>query len=290
MRTVRSKRQLRFRGMNPLFRVFLVAAVLLLAACGAPAAQPKECLVPSTVPPDAPLTRFGVHFTAGTQVLQFDSEASFSNGVRFRPNKVRAFLSELKLINDRGETVAADLVDERGQRLPYGLTMLDLERPTSLGFQLRAPAGSYRALALTLGVPQTCESGATLNHVDASTMPPPLDVDSDMYWSWNPGYVFLKFEGQLTAPGETQPGFFFHVGGDERLVKLELSTALTIEPTGGSGPELLIDVERLLTSPSGAARPDVRVVEQRRVHGGEWADALAENLRGSGVVRLAVGH
>lgn len=268
----------------------LLLAAPALSACGAASdAAPAQCLAPSPVPADAPVTRLGVHLVAGGAPLLPGREVALSSGARVTASKARLFVADVALVSDAGERVAAELVDEAGARLPYGLTLLDLERPESLGLSLKAPAGRYRALSLSLGVPARCASGAPLNHADASAMAAPLDVDSDMYWSWSPGYVFLKFEGQV-ATGGGREGFFYHVGGDERLAALELPQELTIAPEGGAGPELIADFDRLLTGPAGEARPDVSDPQQRRVHGGEWADALADNIRRSGFLRLSPGH
>lgn len=58
---------------------------------------------------------------------------------------------------------------------------------------------------------------------------------------------------------------------------------------GASGPQIVADFNRLLVSPQGASRPDLTNPAERRVHGGSLADALAENLRGSGFLTLVSG-
>jgi hypothetical protein len=116
-------------------------------------------------------------------------------------------------------------------------------------------------------------------------MKAPLDVDTDMYWSWNSGYVFLKFEGRV-ADGTAWDRFFYHVGENKRLAAMELRRDFTIAAEGGAGPEIFADFERLLTSAAGESRPDITNTAQRRVHGGDLADVLAENLRQSGFLRF----
>lgn len=268
----------------------LILAAALLSACGGGSKPaPEQCLEPSKVDAAAPVTRLGVHFVAGSTMLIPGNEAAFTNGVSFTPTKARLYISELSLLSPTGERVKADLVDASGARLPYGVALLDFERPESMNVHLRAPAGDYRGLALSVGVPQQCESGEGLNHSDASEMSRPLDVDSDMYWSWNPGYVFVKFEGQVES-GTGREGFFFHVGEDARFASLALEHDFTLSAEGGQGPELIVDFERLITSPAGQPKPDVTNPDQRRVHGGAWADALADNIRGSGFLRLQPSH
>jgi hypothetical protein len=264
-----------------------LVAVTSFTACSKPA--PDVCLAPSVIDEGAPVVRLGVHFVAGSSLLIAGNEVTSSRGVTVRPTKARFFLSQPVLIDESDRRVAAELVDDAGVRLPYGVTLIDFERPESMSLSLRAPAGRYRALSLSIGVPATCETGERLNHSDASAMKWPLDVDSDMYWSWNPGYVFLKYEGQLST-GSEQARFFYHVGADERFATVELAHDLTIGADGGAGPELIADFDRLLTAATGEARPDLLDANQRGVHGGELADALADNIRRSGFLRLAPAH
>jgi hypothetical protein len=269
--------------------VAFVAVAPVLAACDYGKPAPDACLMPSALPDGAPVTSLDVHFVAGQNPLVIGSEVSPSGGPKIRTSKARFFLSQLKLVDAAGRPVPTELVDEGGNRLPYGVTLVDFERPASMKVHLRAPAGSYSGLSLSVGVPANCESGERLNHSDASAMTAPLDVDTDMYWSWNPGYVFLKFEGQVSQ-GTGWDRFFYHVGEDERFATLELRHDFTIGAEGGPGPSIVADFQRLLTSASGESRPDIKSSGQRRVHGGDLANALAENIRQSGFLRLAPAH
>jgi hypothetical protein len=272
------------------FGAAVVLASSLAMGCGGDSATTETCLPASTVDPSAPITHLGVHFVAGSAPLLMGNEVTSANGATFKTTKARLYLSQVALIGEGGERVGAELVDAQGARLPYGVTLVDLERPESLNVYLRAPAGNYRGMAVSVGVPETCGgSGSELNHADASAMEAPLDVDSDMYWSWNSGYVFLKFEGQVQDAGAWE-GFFYHVGDDKRFAALELEMPFTLSPQGGAGPELVADFNRLLVSPTGASTPDITNDDSRRVHGGNLADTLAENIRGSGFLRLEQGH
>jgi hypothetical protein len=267
----------------------LVAAAVSVAACDYGNPAPDACLLPSSMDDAAPVTRFDLRFVTGDVPLTAGGEATSSRGVKVKATKGRFYLSQPKLVDADGQQVPTELVDENGDRLPYGVTLVDFESPASMKLYLRAPAGSYRGLSASIGVPTNCESGERLNHSDASAMKAPLDVDTDMYWSWNPGYVFLKFEGQVAA-GTGWERFFYHVGEDKRFAAVELRHEFTIGSQGGSGPTILADFERLLTAATGEARPDITDAGQRRVHGGGLADALAENIRQSGFLRFQPGQ
>ncbi|MES2678601.1 MAG: MbnP family protein [Bacteroidota bacterium] len=68
------------------------------------------------------------------------------------------------------------------------------------------PAGAYKSIKFTIGVDsaRNC-SGAQTGGLD------PAGAASDMYWSWNTGYIFLKLEG--TSPRSTSGEFAYHIGG-----------------------------------------------------------------------------
>jgi uncharacterized repeat protein (TIGR04052 family) len=62
--------------------------------------------------------------------------------------------------------------------------------------------GPVTGLRFRLGVP------AARNHLDAATAPSPLNLTA-MFWGWQAGYKYLRFEGRSTG----QPaGFRFHLG------------------------------------------------------------------------------
>ncbi|MEY3210196.1 MAG: hypothetical protein RIT28_677 [Pseudomonadota bacterium] len=58
------------------------------------------------------------------------------------------------------------------------------------------------AVRFTLGLP------FELNHQDAATAPSPLNLSS-LFWTWESGYKFWRFDGRTTAAPD---GFFFHLG------------------------------------------------------------------------------
>jgi hypothetical protein len=167
---------------------FLLFAVTTQAsACSAPPPPPLDrCAGASAVDPSAPVVRLDVRLEAGSAPLAVDEAVSLDGGVVIRPSKARLYLSEIVLLTDAGERVAVALVDAAGATLPYELALVDLDRPQA-AIHLRAPEGRYRGMTVSVGVPSRCSSGEPLNHADASSMHPPLDVDSDMYWSWNAG-------------------------------------------------------------------------------------------------------
>jgi hypothetical protein len=75
---------------------------------------------------------------------------------------------------------------------------------------LNVPEGEYTSISFLIGV------DSLRNTTDISQRTSVLDVSgvaTDMYWSWNSGYIFLKLEG--TSPAVTAAGnvFQYHIGG-----------------------------------------------------------------------------
>jgi hypothetical protein len=65
------------------------------------------------------------------------------------------------------------------------------------------PAAEYKSVSYTIGV----DSARNV----AGTQTGALDPANNMFWSWNSGYIFMKFEG--TSPQAAGNKFEYHVGG-----------------------------------------------------------------------------
>lgn len=66
------------------------------------------------------------------------------------------------------------------------------------------PEGDWHGLRFTLGVPPE------LNHLDAATSAPPLNV-TGLWWSWAGGYKYARID--VETP--TNPAFYFHLGATD---------------------------------------------------------------------------
>jgi hypothetical protein len=143
---------------------------------------------------------------------------------------------------------------------------VDYTNPESQKLSVLAPPGNYKALNLTLGVPNNCPGGEQLNHGDASARVAPLDVDSDMYWTWNPNYTFLKIEGQALVEGASKP-FFFHVGEDARRAELHLHVQLNVSEGQPSHERRHIVEARLRRDGSAAGCSKGAPKPSRALHG-----------------------
>jgi hypothetical protein len=196
---------------------------------------------------------------------------------------LRFYLSHVELVDAGGAAHPAVLADANGVPLKYGVSLVDFANPESQLIHVLASPGSYASLSLGIGVPKDCSGGAgILNHENASEQTAPLDVDSDMYWGWNPGYVFFKIEGRVSTPNGSK-AFLFHLGDDARYTTVNI--AAKVDVAGPTHHHVRMDINRLFVSPSGDATPDMTgATTSNNVHGGAEADTLANNLKRSEVL------
>jgi hypothetical protein len=106
-------------------------------------------------------------------------------------------------------------VDENGAEFPISDVFL-ADFSESNGVSATVPASKYTKLRFSVGVPAEINT-----NTDPATYPSssPLSVSGSegMFWTWNSGYIFVKFEGKTAftpdASNLTEP-YAFHVGSD----------------------------------------------------------------------------
>jgi hypothetical protein len=96
--------------------------------------------------------------------------------------------------------------------------LFNLESPNTL-WTLSLPPGVYTGFKMGLGVDSARNDSSGFAAIPAWQYPAehPLSPAANMYWSWNPGYIFMKMEGRvdvnnngdLAESGET---FSIHPG------------------------------------------------------------------------------
>jgi len=219
-----------------------VAAVLFLASC-------KKESTPEYNP--SVKAELSVEFdnVAGSSDLQLNT-GSYTNaaGESFKVTKLKYYVSNIKLTNVDGTVYTVP------QNESYFL--VDESNAASHEALLSVPEGEYKTLSFVLGV------DSLRNTMDVSQRTGVLDVTgaaSDMYWSWNSGYIFFKMDG--TSPSITGMGgvFQFHVGGfggystptvnNLKTITLDLSARGTPKVKSGKNTNihLMVDVLKVLS-------------------------------------------
>ncbi len=200
--------------MNNWLKIALCSATAVLAACGGGGGGTATPATPSG--PQAVSIKFGaVAGIANTAVncsTALTGLGSTSKGAQLAD--LRFYVTNVQLVNDQGVAVPVTLTSNAWQYTSGAetVTLIDLEDGTGACAASTSgagtsgtnsvvtgtvPAGNYVKLKATIGVPEA------MNHSDPMMAPPPLDR-TDMGWSWQNGYKFIKFE--LNPTGGTTDG------------------------------------------------------------------------------------
>lgn len=157
-----------------------------------------------------------VDFTLGNDSLLVGRSAVDAVGNHLRLETFALYLGGIELLTDTGAVRLAD-----AERYDAGAndTWSYIVQP-----------GTYRGFRLNIGVP-----AAFNTNTDPTIWPNdhPLGVNGSagMFWSWNTGYIFSKFDGKADTTGGTDfiHPFAFHIGGDNQLVDILYDTPWTVE-------------------------------------------------------------
>lgn len=137
-----------------------------------------------------------------------------TSGTALTVSDLRFYVHDVRLVTSAGVEVPVTLDEDDFQN--GGIALLDFEdggsgceggnvpTHTELTGAVATP-GPYRALRVRLGVPEA------RNHLEAGAQPSPLNLTS-MYWGWQGGYKYVRFEGRTTGLSE---GFVFHLGATD---------------------------------------------------------------------------
>ena len=158
-------------------------------------------------------------------------------GHRIRIDNFMSYISMMKLVKDDDTEV-----------LLNDFYLANFSHANSLSFEL--PAGHFKALSFGIGVPHD------FNKDQDPTVYPnnhPLSVPGSegMFWGWNSGYIFVKFEGKADTLGiEGEPlihPFAFHIG-DDPFYRTHTAEGLniTIEEGKISTIRIIIAVDKIL--------------------------------------------
>jgi uncharacterized repeat protein (TIGR04052 family) len=179
-------------------KLFITAAALALAAC-------------STVPNAPKTAQVSLNFAA-----QINGQ-SFACGQRYdgvgttrssiTPSDFRMYVSEVKLLRQDGSAVPVQLAQD-GIWQHQNVALIDFENgtgpcrngttATNTAVRGQVPAGDYVGVELTVGVP------FAQNHQDPTVAPAPLNSTA-MFWNWQGGYKFIKFDTTSSGISTEKP-------------------------------------------------------------------------------------
>lgn len=217
------------RLLSPL-AALSTAAVLALAACDT---APTLGMASTTAGAQGASQAVTVRFAAQVNGQAFSCGQSYPGVGTARstitPSDFRFYVSDVTLVDETGKAVPVALAQDGIWQLE-NIALLDFENGTgpcrngtsAMNTALRGtvPAGRYVGLRFTLGLP------FARNHGDPTVAPSPLNLTA-MFWTWQGGYKFLKFDtgaaghapGHAAAGaghgGEPASGFSVHLGSTQ---------------------------------------------------------------------------
>jgi uncharacterized repeat protein (TIGR04052 family) len=161
---------------------------------------------------------YHVRFAAAMGSQPFRCGESFSGigrgGATVTPEYFRFYVSGIRFIDTDGRRVPLHLQGD-GTWQQRDVALLGFEDPRSdcaNGSPIEreevvgdAPAGNYQGIEFALGIPED------LNHADPTVAEPPLSL-TEMFWTWQAGYKFLRFDARVTAADGTSAGYVLHLG------------------------------------------------------------------------------
>jgi hypothetical protein len=210
------------------------------------ACKKEGCTDPAALNYDALAQRDCCCEYASTGTLSFDVLSRFGSspfelarsyyhddGTPFRLNFTAFYFSGFTLLSDTGEMLLKD-------RFIYF-------RGDSSTFRLQnVPSGQYTGLRFLIGID-------SLNNY--SKLPAQFPADQPlgpktplMHWSWNTGYIFLRFDGEvdtsIVADGIMDDALSFHIGTNKCLTPVTFNKNFIIKESGQSTLNLIIDYQR----------------------------------------------
>lgn len=119
-----------------------------------------------------------------------------AKGEDFKINIFKYYVSNIKLSKADGTAFL----------IPESYFLIDASKTDSQEITLKdIPTGDYTKVEYTIGVDYA------RNFAGAQTGA--LDPTNGMFWTWNSGYIFVKFEGTSPQSTATNNALTFHIGG-----------------------------------------------------------------------------
>lgn len=134
------------------------------------------------------------------------------------------------------------------------------------------PPGEYTSVSFIVGVDSI--------HNCSGAQSGALDPANAMFWAWNSGYIFLKFEGKSSFSRSPGNIFEYHIGGYKspansiRTITLELEYPLLIEDNKTADLSIKVNAAEILKSPT-----DIDLTKMSSVTDTRNASIIADNYK-----------
>lgn len=182
--------------MNKLIKITSVLSLAVISALSSCKKKDDPTII---VDPPNPAGSVHMEFynKVGTDMLTLNTvQYQNQNGDTFNVTKFNYFITNIKLNKADG----TQFVETESYHL------LKQADPASLKFDItEVPNGTYKSVTFMIGV------DSLRNTSGAQTGA--LDMNNDMYWDWNSGYIMMKMEGTSSSSPQGGGLLQFHLGG-----------------------------------------------------------------------------
>jgi len=206
------------------------------------------------------------HFSDNEKLGLNDPKAIYhnANGDDYKVAVFKYYISNIKLLRKNG----------RPEILPSTYFLVDVSDTLTLARKITdIPVGEYSGISFIIGV----DSARNFAGAQADD----LDPSRGMFWTWNNGYIFLKFEGESIKSTARQHRLTFHIGGVEnpntiKIFKTELDQPLVVTKEKPAKLEFKANVMNLFRG-----KTVIDFSKLNTVMGGANANIIAENYAGN---------
>lgn len=223
-----------------LFAVLLISTLLISCHKDSKTVEPEPA--PQPIPVASGNLKLSFKNTVDLQDLVLGNTYTTSNGASYIVTKFNYYISNVVLTkSDNSEFVVPNI---------YRIVQQDKDTSRSILLK-NIPVGTYTSVKFVLGIDSASNcSGAHSGGLD-------FNYAVDMFWGWNQGYIFLKFEGSAPTSTETNNRLEYHIGGYGGIYKTQKIYNIGFASTpalvsSSSSPELSVkvNVNEIFTNPS----------------------------------------
>lgn len=214
------------------------------------------------------------HFAGSERLTLNQSYTNPTSGEQFTPTLLKYFVSNFRFIKEDGSDYVVPVENS--------YFLIDVTDNSLQSIRIDSiPAGKYTAVEFIIGV------DSLMSTKDVAERPATLDpagAAQGMYWSWNPGYIFVKFEG--TSPQSSQSGnaFKYHIGGYGgydtptinciRTRRIDFGKAVNIHDQEVPSVHLIVDLLKFFNGSF-----SLRIAEHPVVMFSSTATSIADNYK-----------
>lgn len=199
-----------------------------------------------------------------------------SSGEDFTVTTLNYFVSNVSFKKEDGTVV----------KFPNNYFLVKQSDAGSLEAELKdVPAGNYKEVSFMVGVDSTRSTSDISQRV--GVLDPASYGDDGMYWAWNSGYIFFKFEGTSSVIPTNATGkrpFQLHVGGfggmttktanNLRTITLPLTNPATVRREVAPEVHLFVDISKVFNGTT-----QIKLAQTNLVHGITAAIPIADNYK-----------